>query len=140
MKTKQIMPFYMPILGFLLSIAACDRPISLPTCTPILIDTSTVVGNYWLAEPMISGQCLHVPISHGGGCAKHTYRLKWNGALAESMPPQAFLVLEHIDPGDPCDAIISKNLFFDLEPLLNEPYNQIVVHLSGWQEPLLLED
>ena len=129
---------------FLLSIAglsACTHhPIHLPLCAPLLVNDNTETGNYWLSQAFISGQCLYVQLSHGGGCAEHSYELSWGGGLAESMPPQAFLVLRHIDPGDPCDAIIETSQFFDLTPLIDEPYDQIIVHVTGWETPLMLED
>lgn len=124
----------------MVGIPACNHPINLPTCLPIAIDTSLATGNYWISNAFLSDQCLYVALSHGGGCAEHEYQLRWNGALAESAPPQAFLVLWHGDPGDPCDAIIQKDLFFDLTPLINEPYDQVILHLTGWDTPLMLQD
>ncbi len=131
---------YCAFLSVLMSWSACQHPIQLPECVPMTMSSETETGNYWLSEVLIAESCLFVQLSHGGSCAEHSYELRWNGALAESMPPQAFLVLWHGDPGDPCDAIIQQNLFFDLGPLLAEPYEQIIVHVSGWEESLLLND
>ncbi|MEX1259160.1 MAG: hypothetical protein WEG36_16310 [Gemmatimonadota bacterium] len=77
----------------------------------------------WRADAMsvtsahIEGDLLHVDVTHGGGCAPHGYAaVAWNGWL-ESHPVQVGTLLAHNGHDDPCDALISAHLRFDLTPL-----------------------
>jgi hypothetical protein len=60
---------------------------------------------------------LVVHVTHGGGCAAHEYAaIAWNGWL-ESHPVQVGTLIAHDGHDDPCDALISARLRFDLTPL-----------------------
>jgi hypothetical protein len=73
--------------------------------------------SWQLSNARIDGDTLHLRISHGGGCARHGYGLvAWNGWM-ESNPVQVGVVLLHESNDDPCDALLSPNLRFDLKPL-----------------------
>lgn len=66
----------------------------------------------------LDGDTLTVSVSAGGGCEDHDWVLCWpDGVFAESDPVQAFLEVWHDDHDDPCDAIISEDVPFDLVPL-----------------------
>ena len=70
-----------------------------------------------LEEARIDGDTLRLRVVHGGGCARHTYGLvAWNGWL-ESFPVQVGVVLLHDAKNDPCDALLTPTLRFDLKPL-----------------------
>jgi hypothetical protein len=142
MKTK-FFPCFVGLACCCLSIlSACDHSSPSPNSScdaplPLLLGEVTLVDNYQINDAFLLESCLYVQLSHSGGCVEHAYALKWNGALAESMPPQAYLHIEHQDGGDMCEALITKDLFFDLNPLLDTPYSQIVIHINGWGESLL---
>lgn len=73
---------------------------------PLVIDSARVTGNV-----------LHVFVTHGGGCRVHEYAaVAWN-AWMESYPVQAGLLIAHDAKGDPCRARIHVRLRFDLRPL-----------------------
>lgn len=59
---------------------------------------------------------LIVHVSYSGGCARHDFRLTWDGTLAESAPPQALLSLSHNANGDLCKAYLRERVVFDLSP------------------------
>ncbi|MCP3140455.1 hypothetical protein [Pyxidicoccus xibeiensis] len=72
---------------------------------------------------------LDVSVSHGGGCAEHTYTLAWDGELQEGKDgtPVANLVLVHDANGDRCKAIKFATPRFDLAPIaqrFNEKYGK----------------
>lgn len=87
-------------------------PDALPACRADDGDPYTVEG------ASIAGSLLAVTVSASGGCAEHDWTLCWpDQSFAESSPVQARLELLHDDHDDPCDAIITEDLVFDLAPL-----------------------
>jgi hypothetical protein len=73
---------------------------------PVTIHSSAIVGD-----------SLELTVSFGGGCRDHTFALLANGAWMESNPVQTGVRLAHDGSGDPCDALLSRTLRFDLSPL-----------------------
>lgn len=73
---------------------------------------------YDIEGASIAEDRLLVTVSAGGGCEDHDWTLCWpDGSFAESEPVQARMEIQHDDHDDPCDAIITEDLDFDLVPL-----------------------
>jgi hypothetical protein len=66
----------------------------------------------------LEGRILHVRVQVGGGCKPHRFALVADGALAESNPPYAQFRLAHDGDGDPCDALLTRDLVVDLSPII----------------------
>ena len=62
----------------------------------------------------INGDILTLTVTFSGGCGKHRFKLFMQPAFMESYPVQANLYLQHTDFDDPCDAILSKDVSFDI--------------------------
>lgn len=86
----------------LLPVAYCEDDVM---GDPVNIDASALIAN-----------TLTLDVSHGGGCAEHTYSLCY-GAFLESNPVQVKLRLINDGHGDNCDAVLFRTLRFDLGPL-----------------------
>lgn len=57
-------------------------------------------------------------VSYGGGCFEHSFSLEWDGTIMKSNPPIAPLrLVDTSDERDPCKAIRTKDLYFDLSSL-----------------------
>ena len=67
----------------------------------------------------VEGNVLSLGVSHGGGCAEHTYSLEWDGTLQQGADgtPVANLVLVHDAHGDRCKAMLRARPRFDLSAL-----------------------
>jgi hypothetical protein len=65
----------------------------------------------------ISGDLLTITVEYSGGCADHAFTLHALGCFLESWPLQSEIILVHDDPDDPCDAVVTEELVFDLVPL-----------------------
>ncbi len=65
----------------------------------------------------IVGDMLEATVSHGGGCAEHSYALVFSNVFLESLPVQMRGLLSHDAKGDPCRALLTRTLRFDLTPL-----------------------
>ncbi|MCB1100659.1 MAG: hypothetical protein KDN22_34170 [Verrucomicrobiae bacterium] len=92
-----------------------------------------------LREVRVEGQTLLADVSYSGGCADHGFQLYISPAtFEESSPVQASLWLQHEDNDDPCDAIVSDTIHFDLAPVLDlhrELYgrdDEIILHVYGF--------
>lgn len=88
-----------------------------------LIKEGQPIGSdmYFVEAACVKGDKLIADIRYGGGCARHDFRLTWDGSLDKSNPPQALLQLSHNANGDPCKALISERLTFDLSPHFDSP-------------------
>lgn len=65
----------------------------------------------------VAGDALTVQVSYGGGCREHHFALYAPAVFLESLPVQTPLTLAHDAQGDPCRALVGKELRFDLTPL-----------------------
>ncbi|MFC1769200.1 hypothetical protein ACFLZX_05540, partial [Nanoarchaeota archaeon] len=79
--------------------------------------------NYELRNVDLDGDILSLEISHGGGddWEGHTFRLVWDGTVAKSYPPKAYLYLIYDNGGDLGKALRVKYFSFDMSNLRNSP-------------------
>jgi len=120
------------VIFALLAAAACDGPMDLlvvgdePTsvdATPIEIHPDRCALFDLESDPEtiqkidLSGDLLTITVEYSGGCDDHVFSLHAGACVLESWPPQSDIYLVHDDPGDPCDAIVTEELVFDLVPL-----------------------
>lgn len=122
-----------------------------PTASaPGLLET-VVTGNDRLPNDAITidsarvvGETLVAFVSHGGGCAEHSYQLAIGSAWMESFPVQVRARVAHNANGDPCRALLRRELLMSLRPLQDayrEAYKQqhgsVSIQLVGATAPLL---
>ncbi len=73
---------------------------------------------FGLDSAVVRGDVLHLALQYSGGCEAHDFELYMApAAFAESLPVQADLYVYHEDNGDACEALIRRNLQFDLRPI-----------------------
>ena len=92
-----------------------------------------------ILDASLAGDTLTLSVEHGGGCVAHGYNSCWDGSFAESDPVQTWLSLSHEDNDDPCEAIVTRELVFDLTPMRDawidaymQPSGTITVHVGDW--------
>ncbi len=90
---------------------------------PAVVDFQTRPDS-WPRDPVVAlrdvtvdGGVLTIAVSHGGGCADHTFDAVAWGGWKESNPVQVDLFLSHDAKGDLCEALVFRDLRFDLTPL-----------------------
>jgi len=86
----------------------------------------------------ISGDCLELDVSYGGGCTQHTFTSCWDESFAESNPVQAWLWIDHDAMNDPCDGILQDTWTLDLSALkqawqtaYQSQTGTIMLHVAG---------
>ena len=83
----------------------------------------------WRRDPAVltgwgvSGDLAHLQVSFGGGCEAHYFDLVAHGGFRESQPVRVSAFLSHDGNGDLCEALLTKDLAFDLSPL-KEAYQE----------------
>ncbi len=90
--------------------------------SPVVVDPNTRPQAWpsdWLAEAEteIDGDYVNMSVRYGGGCVVHDFHLVAWGGWMESHPVQVRAFLSHDAKNDPCDAIVHRELSFDLRPL-----------------------
>lgn len=83
-------------------------------------DPFTVLDARFEADQLV------IDVRYGGGCRDHYFHMLWSGAVMRSNPPQANFFLVHEANDDPCKALITETLRFDMLDLL-----PLVLHLSN---------
>jgi hypothetical protein len=100
---------------------------------PIAIDSARVEGDLLVAM-----------VTHGGGCAHHTYQLVIGSAWMESFPVQVGARIAHNANGDNCRALLRPSLRMSLRPLADayrasyhQDHGTVSILLSGTTGTLL---
>ncbi len=65
----------------------------------------------------IENDVITFKVTYGGGCAEHDFILANFGGFMESWPVQTKVLLSHDDHDDPCDALETRQIKFNLTPL-----------------------
>jgi hypothetical protein len=93
---------------------ACNEMILLKTSPDSLRNDP-----YQLDSLTISDGCLTAYVTYGGGCGDVDFKLYYTEVVTLSLPPQTALTLACEDD-DPCRALVSEKITFDLEPFEKE--------------------
>jgi len=65
----------------------------------------------------LQGDLLKLFVSYGGGCQPHTFDVWTDNSLSLDQPPVINLFISHNANGDPCEALIQRDLLIDLSPI-----------------------
>ncbi|MEM1408509.1 MAG: hypothetical protein AAGG59_17125 [Bacteroidota bacterium] len=68
-----------------------------------------------LLRVSIVAKTLKIEVSYGGGCREHIFELVWPEVITTVFPPDIAVKLTHESNDDPCFAIITETLEFDLD-------------------------
>ena len=84
-------------------------------------------------DTAVFGDTLAMQISYTGGCRPHYFQLVDTGIATRSIPPQHLLRLFHISSDDPCEAQLTRVLFFNLVTLksLYQNLGSVALRIEG---------
>lgn len=98
-----------------------------------------------IESALIEQNQLKLTIRYGGGCGTINNELLTCGYFLESNPVQLDIFLSHED-NDPCEALLKKEINFDLSPLIDlyennyrERTGVIILRLNGFDRVLRFE-
>ena len=122
--------------GWITTLALCAPLPKVEACDPPSSST-----NGLSAAPIYrDGDALALSLTYGGGCADHSFKLCYSQAFQESLPVQTRLwVVDQATTPDPCLALITKPVVFDLSPIREQygasypddpPPNTVVLNLD----------
>lgn len=113
----------LPATSVAILLAACGGriPTQAPNGTVLVAAGSTAATTRMdradILGATVDGDRLQLRIRHAGGCAEHDFSLLHSGVFVETEPVQIYLQLAHNAHGDPCRALVSRDVLFDLSPL-----------------------
>jgi hypothetical protein len=114
---------------------ACEKSDTTCSCNdPAPCDTFAVLDNsiyndgpddpYFLREASVEGDCLYLRFQYGGGCEEVDFQLVSAFQLGETAPLTRFVRLA-LDDDDNCEALITEEVTFNLNPLRVEGDNEL---------------
>ncbi len=128
---------------FILLLSSCDKGLSntitpdIGECIDITVDENRYAtiqkDDYTITSATLLGSCLKMVVTHGGGCGDRTFELITNGAIFESLPPLMKVKLGFIND-DPCEALLTSELQFDIAPMITQQTEKVVIQLEDYDE------
>ena len=100
----------------------------------IIVDNNRkpVKPDFAVLEMTNENDILTVVVRYSGGCEEHDFNAYFSGGWAKSLPPQAAITLEHINPNnDACRSLVKDTLHFNMKPLQYSGANEVVVKWSS---------
>lgn len=130
-----------------LLVVGCDRSIGARILGSLRVEIGDTApedlkkDGFSFSDARIDGAALHLTVVSGGGCRDHSYSLTMTPAsFMESYPVQANLYLRHDAHDDPCDAIVTDSVVFNLTPIvllyrqMYGPTGQINLNLYDFEQ------
>ncbi|WP_111669706.1 hypothetical protein [Algoriphagus litoralis] len=138
---KRILYLLISIVCF--QLLSCSEDDNLPLVdSAVLISSdaydSALSDNYAIRSVSVDGDFLTIRFS-ASGCNGESWKVKLidSGAVAESLPPQRYLVLS-LENKELCEALITKELTFDISSLRVDG-NSVWLNLKNFEEGILYE-
>jgi len=112
----------------------------LETCRKIefnngVFDNGVMDGSTNIVEFDFQKNCLELTFSYGGGCEEHKIDLAARGWI-KTNPPRVEARIIH-DNRDPCDALLTETILFDLEPLRYADNEELIIEIEGFDQLIL---
>lgn len=98
-----------PVKGVRVHGTANNIVTRVPTAT-----TAATSDEFKINQVTTKNDKLVINVQYTGGCERHDFELIWDGSYLESFPPVARMRLVHNSNGDPCKALPTEDLQFDL--------------------------
>lgn len=116
-----------------------DPPMPADCDNPVLVDTDLYQNapsdEFYFQSATIDGNCLKMIVRYGGGCEAVTFQLIDAAAIMESLPVQRNIRLS-LEDEDDCEALVTRELYYDLTPLQVVGNSKIILNLLGFPESL----
>tara|TARA_R110000868_G_scaffold353884_1_gene615113 strand:- start:780 stop:1241 length:462 start_codon:yes stop_codon:yes gene_type:complete len=112
--------------------AKTEKPVSNAKNILINANRMPIKPDFRLLEMTNENDVLTVIVQYSGGCEEHDFDAYFSGGWAKSLPPQAAITLEHLNPNkDACRSLVLDTLQFNMKPLQYAGGNEVVVKWSA---------
>jgi nitrous oxide reductase accessory protein NosL len=81
----------------------------------------------YVNEAFVDGNCLQILISYSGGCEEHSIELARMHPWTASSSTVPTFEIRHNANGDMCEALFTRELRFDITPLIDEGKKEFVL-------------
>ncbi|MFM1874408.1 MAG: hypothetical protein RL266_145 [Bacteroidota bacterium] len=101
-----------------------------PTLKEIVIDAQYKPSkpDFQVLEISAKNDVLTVVFRYSGGCKDHDFNAYFSGSWLKSMPPQAIIEFEHLNPeNDACRSVVKDTVQFNMAPLRYATSGSVVV-------------
>lgn len=129
------------------ALTSCDHAINARLIGTNPVEISDIApldlkkDSFSITRATIENTSLYIVVSSGGGCREHSYTLHMTpSAFMESFPVQANIYLRHDAKDDPCDAIVTDSVVFELRPIITlyqqmyGPSGQVILNLFNSEQ------
>lgn len=134
-------------LTIAVTLTSCDHAINARLIGTNPVEISDIApgdlkkDSFSITHSTIENTSLYIVTSSGGGCREHSYTLTMTpSAFMESFPVQTNIYLRHDAKDDPCDAIVTDSVVFDLRPIITlyqqmyGPNGQVNLNLFNFEQ------
>lgn len=84
--------------------------------------------DFQVMEMAIENDLLKVVFQYSGGCEEHDFDAHFSGGWLKSLPPQAVLDFEHLNPNnDACRSLVKDTVFYGLDAIKYPGGNEVVI-------------
>ncbi len=93
-------------------------------------------STYEITNVQMTGDCLLLSVQYAGGCESFEAELRHLGSTESEATFRSDVQL-HFFEDDPCEALVTEEINFDLRPLRIGQRGTVEIWLNTWAEPLL---
>jgi hypothetical protein len=136
MQKFKIIRYFLTCLSFIVVFSSCKKEKKKLTCSQDVIISKTqyetaLDDQYSIIDLKINGDCLTIKFS-ASGCNGNSWttQLIDAGGVAYSFPPQRSLKLS-LDNKELCEAIVTKEISFNIKDLQVQGTNKVLLKISG---------
>ncbi|HAS40288.1 MAG TPA: hypothetical protein DCS93_07405 [Microscillaceae bacterium] len=88
-----------------------------------------------LISVQITDHHMEFEVEYAGGCGDANFKLIGHEEIKESSPPQRTIRLS-LEDNDDCGTLLRQKLSFALTPAQVQDYNELLLQLQDWTDPL----
>jgi len=91
-----------------------------------------VKPDFQVLNMAVENNLLQVVFQYSGGCEEHDFNAHFNGGWVKTLPPQAILDFEHLNPNnDACRSVVKDTVFYNLDALKYPGGNEVMIKCTA---------
>lgn len=88
-----------------------------------------------LISVQVTDHYMELEVEYEGGCGDANFKLIGSEKVMESLPPQRAIRLS-LEDSDDCRTLLRKKLRFALNPAQVQEYDELLLQMQNWNNPL----